>query len=176
MDRRLFAQLPTLAAVGLTAAGVLGSRRSEAATTPATAPAAKAVLHNHGAQAKGKAGEAAIAHEHCLPRRFDAVVGPFQACTVAMGNCIAHCQMMLADGDTSMADCLRTALDADVVCNATLRAASLNSKLTPALAAVAVTAMEACVAACKPHVEHHAECKACHDACVTAIAAARKLG
>ncbi len=173
MNRRLFAQLPTLAAVGLTAAGVLGSRRSEAAT----APAAKAMLHNHGAQAKdkAKAAENAIAHEHCLPRRFDAVVAPFQACSVAMGNCIAHCQVMLADGETSMAECLRTALDADVVCNATLRAATLNSKLTPALAAVAVTAMEACVVACKPHVGHHAECKACHDACVAAIAAARKL-
>lgn len=173
MQRRLFTQLPTLAALGL---ATLTARDSLAASkaTPTATPSA--TLHNHGAKAKGDAGAAAIAHEHCMPRRFDAVVAPFQACTVAMGNCIAHCQMMLADGDTSMADCLRTALDADVVCNATLRAATLNSTLTPALAGVSVTAMEACVAACKPHVAHHAECKACHDACVTAIAAARKLG
>ena len=54
-------------------------------------------------------------------------------------------------------------------------AAGLNSAYTPALAKTAVAAMEACVKSCKPHIEHHAECKGCHDACLVAIDAIRKM-
>jgi len=107
--------------------------------------------------------------------RYDALIAPYQACTTAVAACIAHCQRLLANGDKSVGRCLRTALDCDVVCNAVVRAAGLNSDYTPALAKVSVDAMSACVEACKPHIEHHAECKHCYDACQGAIAAAQKL-
>ena len=103
------------------------------------------------------------------PRRYDGLVQPLQNCSQAVAICISHCQTLLAAGDRSLGRCLRTALDCDVVCNATLRAALINSNYTPSLARTSVRAMEACVKACKPHVEHHAECKDCHDACVAAI-------
>jgi Cys-rich four helix bundle protein (predicted Tat secretion target) len=128
--------------------------------------------------------QAQPAHDHkammaaqasAKPRRYDELVEPFQACTKAVSVCISHCQTLLAAGDRSLGRCLRTALDCDVVCNATLRAALINSNYTPSLARTAVAAMETCVKACKPHVEHHAECKACHDGCLAAIDAVKKM-
>jgi Cys-rich four helix bundle protein (predicted Tat secretion target) len=139
-----------------------------AATSPALAQAKKDdhSHHSHGAAAPAGATPA---------RKFDDVIAPLQTCTAAVSACIAHCQVLLARGDKSLGRCLRTALDCDVVCPAALRAAGLNSVYTAALLRTAVAAMEACIKACKPHVEHHAECKACHDSCIAAVDAARKL-
>jgi Cys-rich four helix bundle protein (predicted Tat secretion target) len=147
-------------------ASALWAQGSAAATKPA---------HVHPTPASSLAP--APTHEGCMmPTRFTALVAPFQACTAATSACIAHCQVMLAQGDKDMAACLRTALDCDVTCSAVLKAATLNSGFTPDLARTAILAMEACVKACEPHVAHHAECRDCHDACQAAIAAARKLG
>jgi len=132
------------------------------------------------AQSKPEAGhhdDAAMlaAQASAKPRRFTALVAPFQACTAAALVCIDHCQGLLAQGDKGMAACLHAALDCDVTCQAVLKAAGLNSDFTPALARTAIEAMQACVKACKPHIAHHAECKNCHDACLAAIDAARKV-
>jgi Cys-rich four helix bundle protein (predicted Tat secretion target) len=108
--------------------------------------------------------------------RYNDLIPPFQDCTKAISACIAHCQILLAAGDRSVGRCLRTALDCDVTCGATLKAAGLNSNYTPALARTAKASMEICVKACKPHIEHHAECKACHDACLAAIEAVAQMG
>lgn len=169
MQRRGFFQL-SAAASAVAVNGLLASRAS-AQTKPAHDHAAMMGDHDHAAMmaAMAQAGEA-------KPRRFDALVKPFQACTAAVAVCTAHCQTLLAQGDKSMGACLRTALDCDVTCGAALKAAGLNSDFTPELARTSVAAMEACVKACKPHVGHHAECKACHDACLVAIEAAKKLG
>ena len=104
-----------------------------------------------------------------------AIIAPLQQCTAAVTACIAHCQRELAAGNRSMGECLRAALDCDVTCTALLRAAGLQSAFAPALARVAIDAMTTCVAACEPHVGHHAACKECHDACVAAITAARAI-
>ena len=124
--------------------------------------------HDHRAMmaAQAAAGQA---------RRYDDLVVPFRGCSEAVAICIAHCQSLLAAGDRSLGRCLRTALDCDVVCNATLRAALINSNYTPALAKTSVKAMEACAKACEPHVEHHVECKNCHDACLAAIEAVKRM-
>jgi hypothetical protein len=176
--RQLIERSTTLVAVASSASAALWASASAAADKKAAAPAAAAagahMHHNHAMPASSASAPAGM-HEGCLPKRFQAVVAPFQACTAATATCIAHCQVMLATGDKAMAECLRTALDCDITCNAALRAATLNSDFTPALLKTAILAMEACVKACKPHVDHHMECAACHDACLSAIAAARKL-
>jgi Cys-rich four helix bundle protein (predicted Tat secretion target) len=128
----------------------------------AGAPAA----HDHNAMTKAAAAR--------MPRRYDALVAPYQGCVQAARVCIAHCQQQLAQGDKSLAECLRTALDTDVVCNATLQLAGLNSRFTAEQARASIAVMQACVDACKEHAQHHAECKTCHDACLKAIEAARQ--
>ncbi|MBN8489363.1 MAG: hypothetical protein J0M20_16765 [Burkholderiales bacterium] len=123
--------------------------------------------HDHGAMApKVPMGKPAPA----------GLVNAYQACVAAANACIAHCQVLLAQGDKSLGACLRTALDTELTCSATLRAATLQSPYLGALAKTSVAAMQACIEACKPHVEHHAECKRCHDACVAAVRAANALG
>ncbi len=164
MDRRhLLAAAPLLAL-----SPVMAATQGKAKAKPAADPHAG---HTHGAAS----GDAAM-HESCMPNAHGALIGAFQGCMTTVLACIAHCQMMMAQGDKSMAPCLRTALDTEVVCGATLKAAQLNSAYTGALAKTAIEAMQACVKACAPHVDHHIECKRCHDACLAAIAAARQLG
>jgi Cys-rich four helix bundle protein (predicted Tat secretion target) len=173
--RQLIERSTTLVAVASSAlwagASAAADKKAAAKAVAPAAPAASMDPHHHHMMS----GTGGGAHEACMPGRFTALVAPFQACTATVAVCIAHCQVMLADGDKGMGPCLRTALDCDVTCNAVLRAATLNSDFTPALAQTAILAMEACVKACKPHVDHHAECRDCHDACLAAIAAARKL-
>ncbi len=106
---------------------------------------------------------------------YTSLVNPYQNCTRTARACIAHCQRLLGEGDKSMARCLRTALDTEVVCNAVLKLASMDSVFTPQLAKQSVAVMQACVEACKEHINHHAECKACYDACLTAIEAAYRI-
>lgn len=122
--------------------------------------------HDHGAMApaapKGTAAPAGF-------------ISAYQECVAAANACIAHCQVLLAQGDKSLGACLRTALDSELTCSATLRAATLQSPYLGALAKTSVAAMQACIEACKPHVAHHAECKRCHDACVAAVKAANAL-
>ncbi|MBQ0945240.1 hypothetical protein KAK07_18015 [Ideonella sp. 4Y16] len=123
--------------------------------------------HDHGAPAP------AAPKGQPAPAGF---VSAYQACVAAANACIAHCQVLLAQGDKSLGACLRTALDTELTCGATLRAATLQSAYLGALAKTSVAAMQACIEACKPHAEHHAECKRCHDACVAAVQAANALG
>ena len=138
-----------------------------------------------GAAAQAADGANPPVHDHAAmmaaagpvaPRRYDGAVPAYQACTQAAEVCIAHCQQLLARGDASVGTCLRTALDTDVVCGAVLKLAGLNSAFTPTLARDSIAVMQDCVEACKPHVSHHVECKACHDACLKAIDAAKALG
>lgn len=158
MNRRQLMERST-GLMALAAATVLPAR--------ASAQDAPAHHHDHAAMLAAQKGD--------KPKRFAGLIAPFQACTAAAAACIDHCQILLSQGDKAMAACLRSALDCDVTCNAVLKAASLNSAFTPALARTAIDAMDACVKACKPHVAHHVECKNCHDACLSAIEAARKV-
>jgi len=124
---------------------------------------ATAAPHDHAAMMAAMAA----------PRTNDALIPAYQACIQAAQVCIAHCQQLLAQGDKSLGACLRTALDTETACGAVLRLAGLNSRFTAAFAKQSVPVMQACVEACKEHVDHHAECKACHDACLKAIDAAK---
>ena len=155
MQRRGFFKLSAAsAALGLSA---LAAGRADAQDKP---------HHDHKAMMAAQGGGS----------RYAELIAPFQECTKSISACIAHCQILLARGDKSVGRCLRTALDCDVTCNAALKAAALNSDYTRPLARTAKASMEACVKACKPHIEHHAECKACHDACLVAIEAVSKMG
>lgn len=143
MDRRAFLAAASGAATGLVATQALG-----AGTTSE---------HAH----------------HAAPAslRYADLASVYSVCAAASAECIAHCQRILATGDKSMAECLKTALDCSAVCDAIAKLARFDSDFAPKLAAQAVPVMDACAKACKPHVEHHAICKACFDACNAAIKA-----
>ena len=114
-------------------------------------------------------------HEHDAAAGDSALAKAFDECAATTTACIAHCQKQLATGDKSMADCLKTALDCDALCEAVAKLARYDSAQAPAIAKASIPAMKACADACKPHVEHHAVCKACFDACNTAVNAANAV-
>ena len=62
-------------------------------------------------------------------------------CTRAAEVCSSHCLQLLAQGDKALGDCLRMALDTEVVCGEVLKLAGLNSDFTAALAKQSVAVM-----------------------------------
>lgn len=111
-------------------------------------------------------------HVHGAAPARSPLASVFAACAAASSECVAHCQQQLATGDKAMAQCLKTSLDCDAICEAVAKLARYGSAQAPAFAKASIPAMQACAEACKPHVAHHAVCKTCYDSCQAAISAA----
>ncbi len=164
---RAFAGLATFTAFAGTAAAE--DPRTLRADAPAgkAKPAAAAVDHSahqgHAAADSAPAG------------RYAALATVYADCAARATECITHCQSVLATGDKSLGDCLKTALACQTTCTAVAQLARLNSDFAPALARDTVPVMKACLDTCRPHIEHHAICKACFDACESAIKAAQSI-
>jgi len=81
--------------------------------------------------------------------------------------CIEH----LAAGNPEMAECARTVRDVLALCEASKVLIGARSPFTKEQLVLCRNACEACRKACEEHAPHHAECRACGQACVAAIAA-----
>lgn len=89
---------------------------------------------------------------------------------VAKGEaCLAHCLILLGDGDKSMADCAKAVNQMLASCGALQKLATQDSRLVGAMAKVALEACTECQKNCKVHANKHAECKACMEACTDCI-------
>ncbi|MCA2961398.1 MAG: four-helix bundle copper-binding protein [Silvanigrellales bacterium] len=95
-------------------------------------------------------------------------------CVRACEVCIAHCQSLLAKGDSMLGECLKKCLDVVPLCEATGTLSNLGSERTAAVAKVCLEACRACADSCKPHIGHHTTCKACYDACLKCIEACQR--
>jgi len=95
-------------------------------------------------------------------------------CQVAGEICEAHCQAMLATGDTSLADCSAAVREMLAGCSALTKLAALGSKRLPEMAKLCHSMLEDCKAECDKH-EDHDECKACAKACEGCIAECKKV-
>jgi len=95
------------------------------------------------------------------------------ACTVAGSACLQHCLTLLAQGDKSLGDCAKAVTQMRAVCEAMSTLAAYNSAYVPRLAKVCIDVCSDCEKACRPHIEQHAVCKACADACLATIAQAK---
>jgi Cys-rich four helix bundle protein (predicted Tat secretion target) len=128
---------------------------------------------NHGkkvAQPSGGSGKAQPA-----PESYKKLALAAADCVIKSQECIAHCQELLAKGDTSLSECLRTTLELVPLGEASKTLASYGSGLTPKMAKVFQEACETCAAACKKHAHHHAECKACYESCLKCIEACKAV-
>ena len=95
-------------------------------------------------------------------------------CQVAGEICEAHCQTMLATGDTSLAECSAAVREMLAGCSALTKLAVSGSKRLPQMAKLCNSMLEDCKAECDKHKEHD-ECKACADACEGCIAECKKV-
>jgi len=154
MNRRQFAR----AAAGL--ATLASGAAVAAAAEPVDAPFVDPAHAGHHREP-----DAAVRHA--------ALAVAWADCAAAAQACAAHCQRQLASGDKMLADCLKAVLDTDAVATAVARLARYDSAWAPVMARTAMAVLDVCVEACRPHAGHHAECRACADACKRAIARTR---
>jgi len=117
--------------------------------------------HEHHAHGSGRSGGARTAHTD--------LVAAAAECVATGQVCLAHCIRLLSEGDDSMGDCARTINQMLALCGALQNLAAQGATLVPVLAKVVVQGCHECADACKPHVDHHAECKECYEACQACI-------
>ena len=100
--------------------------------------------------------------------RIREVIEACLGCVRAGDACVAHCAMMLGNGDTSMADCNKAVHNMLATCRAMADIASYGTASPAnlkALAAACASFCRACEKACEPHAGHHEACKACMESC-----------
>jgi Cys-rich four helix bundle protein (predicted Tat secretion target) len=90
-------------------------------------------------------------------------------CVTAGEACLSHCLRTLQTGDTSMADCSRKVHAMLAICRAVPALATSGSPHLGRLAALCRDLCQECHDVCAPHAGHHAECRACMQACAATI-------
>jgi Cys-rich four helix bundle protein (predicted Tat secretion target) len=126
----------------LAVASVMGTVSARAADPPMTA-------HDHSAMMNPYGGLVA-ATSHCV-RTGDA--------------CIAHCLLLLGEGDKEMAGCAKTVQDVIAACTALQGMAAANSPHVAKLAAVVADICKDCETECRKHEKKHRVCHDCAEAC-----------
>lgn len=124
-----------------------------ALTLAALSTAAMAEDHNHDH------------HGHGSATKFQPLISSAADCLAKGESCLAHCLVLLGDGDKAMAECAKSVNQMLAVCGALEKLAAQGSHWVGAMAKVALDVCTECGRACKKHADKHAECKACMDAC-----------
>ncbi len=98
-----------------------------------------------------------------------ALISSTTDCIAAGRVCLARCTDHLAAGVSDMADCQRAVMNMLAVVTAMADVAAYSNS-APAdarsLAAACAQFCDTCAEQCRPHANHHEECKACLDACL----------
>ena len=113
-------------------------------------------------------------HHHDTGGDNTALVRAAGGCQIAGEICQAHCQIMLATGDTSLAACASSVRDMMASCSSLMQMAASNSKHLPAMAKLCSQILTECKTECEKHTEH-AECKACAEACDGCLKECKKV-
>lgn len=117
-----------------------------------------------GAPSRALAQHQGHGHQHAA--KYGALLAAAADCTAKGDVCLAHCIQLMGDGDKSMGECAAAVNQMLALCAALQKLSSQGSPMVPALAKVALDGCNTCAQACKPHIEKHAECKACRDSCL----------
>lgn len=136
--------------------------------------AAGARLASAGEGAAKSAGTAAQAGDApgLAHRAFVQAAG---TCVTAGTQCLQHCLTLLGKGDSSLGECAQAVNQMLAVCKVVGPLAAADSKYLKAMARLCVDVCTDCEQACRPHVDHHAVCKACAEACLATVAEAKKF-
>jgi Cys-rich four helix bundle protein (predicted Tat secretion target) len=108
-------------------------------------------------------------HHHPGGSKYQALAAAAGDCVTKGDACLAHCLVLLGDGDKTLAACAKSVNQMLSLCGALQKLAAQNSKHTAALARVALNACTECEKECKKHENKHAECKACRESCTECI-------
>lgn len=135
----------------------------------------RALLQTAGLVGLAALGGKALAAEHEHHHDHDhgaPAAGGYQKLVEVSGDCVqkgqaclAHCLILLGEGDKAMAACAQSVNQMLAVCSALQNLAGQNSAYTPKLARLAGDVCKACEDECRKHEKKHAECKACAESC-----------
>lgn len=142
-------------------------RRQILGSTGAVALAALAV--NAMAQQPAPATMDHSHHMHHGGSPYAELIRSSSECVSTGEACLAHCLVLLADGDKAMAECAQSVNQLLAICTALGKLAAQNSKMTRSFAKLALDACTECEKSCRKHADKHAECKACAQACTDCI-------
>lgn len=99
---------------------------------------------------------------------LEALAEEAHECLEQVEACIPYCIASIKEGETSLAECLATAVRLRSVVNAMATVAAFDPKpleSTRALAGACAKFCRECEKACEPHYEMHAVCKECGETC-----------
>lgn len=114
-------------------------------------------------------------HDHGAGSGNQSLVDTAAKCVSTGQTCLAHCLVLLGDGDKAMAECAKAVSQMMAACGALQSLAAQGSRLTRQMAAVALEACTECEKACRKHADKHAECKACMESCGECIKACKAV-
>lgn len=114
-------------------------------------------------------------HDHGAGSRLQPLAASAGDCIATGEACLAHCLVLLGQGDTVMAACAQSVNELLAVCAALQKLALQNAKHAVSFARVAADVCADCEKECRKHEKKHAECKACADSCAACLKECRKL-
>jgi Cys-rich four helix bundle protein (predicted Tat secretion target) len=115
-------------------------------------------------------------HHHAAAGSNNAALAASAADCLQKGEaCLAHCLVLLGQGDKEMAACAQSVNEMMAICTALMRLAGQNSKHTATLAKLAADVCAGCEKECRKHENQHAECKACAESCAACLKECQKV-
>ncbi|MGY0195192.1 four-helix bundle copper-binding protein [Leptothrix sp. BB-4] len=136
----------------------------QTAASSATAAALAAFASSASSQANDP-----HAHHHHGGGMNESLIASAVACLSTGEACLAHCLILLGNGDKEMAACAQSVNQLLAICNALHKVAIQQGSALKDLARVAAKTCDECEKACRKHASKHAECKACADACADCV-------
>ncbi|MEM9102564.1 MAG: Csp1 family four helix bundle copper storage protein [Pseudomonadota bacterium] len=139
---------------------------ASALALPVMATSHQAAADEHGHSKKHK--------HHMKENPHKPLIRATTHCLEKAKLCQGHCLHLIKMGDKSIIDCLRTVEAMMPACETMATLASLESEHLPRVTKAMLVLYEDCEKECRKH-EHHAECKACAEACKACIEHAKKI-
>jgi Cys-rich four helix bundle protein (predicted Tat secretion target) len=128
----------------LAVAGLVGTAAGQAADPPMSG-------HEH--------------HDHAAMSRYGDLVVDTTHCVNTGEACIAHCLVLLGQGEKELAACAQSVRDTVAACTALRQMAAANSPHVAKLAGVVADICTDCETECRKHENKHKVCHDCAEAC-----------
>lgn len=121
------------------------------------------------------AASAEHAGHHMMMPASPALLAALADCIQEGQACLAHCIMMMGDGDKTMADCARSTQDTVALCTALQSLVAAGSHKQHRLAGLVADACQECADTCRKHADKHEVCKRCAEACEACLKECKKI-
>lgn len=152
----------------------MNEQRNQGLSTASSGITRRDVLLGAGAFAglamAGSAAAEGMPHDHSKhTAQQPDLLAAVNDCLDKGRRCIAHCQVVFMEGDTSLAECSAKVHEMYAVCDAFAYLLSANSGYNKDYAALCARVCKDCEKECRKHDKHH-ECRACAEACAEVVA------